>query len=465
MIQLELESGITVMVSRRHYDFLKQMKKSTKSKVKRSSLSYRAELIANSLVASQLLNRDDEFYYILPFYETRNSNMKLSEDNRRKLKVINNTLRREYDTKVKFDESISLRTLKRIKADVKQELRTLSESATAETNPEYSQCLLVLEAVDILMGVKKDITIQSNSNVYEEIEQLEAMWKKLNEQVSPFKKDDSVDYLGHNAKLVNIDGDNAWIKVEGQPGTMEVRSKDIKPLQSEQPSLSKGTKVTYLGKDAEVVNSKGDSTWIRIPGQSGTMEINTSDLKVMTESQSKTIQKLAIIESKIKELKSKLYNESKEKEISMMLREDAQQAELIMASKGLLDTVHGFQTKIGALMNKDLDPFIERVRSIYGNETADKIYTNIDDSLMDLLETVKDTKSVFASVVATLSGDEGALESDMSGDNMESLPDITKDKELPDMSADDESDDLDMDDLDLDDLGLDDSEEGFTRKE
>ena len=420
MKTLEIESGFTVMISKRDFEFLSKLKASKKKKFKRDSFSDRATMIANRLVQNHLLNRDEDYFYLLPYYEKKEKTMKLTESKRRSLKVINETLRKEHKFDIKLDESIPARTLKKIKADVQKELKDISYSKSPQTNSEYSQCILVLEAVDLLLGKEeKELNFNDGKkvSVFEQIDYLEKMYSKLME--SALSKGDVVDYLGHEAQVVNVDGKDAYIKIKGQSGTQNVNLSQLKPM------------------------------------------TNESAKKKMS-----VFEKSIMIREKIEELRNRAYMESKEDEIRMMLSEDAQKAEVIMAAKNLLDTVQGFQTKIGDLMNKNLDPFIERVRSVYGSDTADKVYSNVDESLMTLLGQVKDAKEVFGDVVGILSGDEEAeLGDDLGKDDEETLPDLESDDkglDLDDGESDDEESDDEFD-LDLDDIS--DNEETFKRKE
>ena len=478
MKTLEIESGFTVMISKRDFEFLSKLKASKKKKFKRDSFSDRATMIANRLVQNHLLNRDEDYFYLLPYYEKKEKTMKLTESKRRSLKVINETLRKEHKFDIKLDESIPARTLKKIKADVQKELKDISYSKSPQTNSEYSQCILVLEAVDLLLGKEeKELNFNDGKkvSVFEQIDYLEKMYSKLME--SALSKGDVVDYLGHEAQVVNVDGKDAYVKIKGQSGTQNVNLSQLKPLKSKgnaspkgKTSISKGDVVDYLGHEAQVVNVDGKDAYIKIKGQSGTQNVNLSQLKPMTNESAKkkmsVFEKSIMIREKIEELRNRAYMESKEDEIRMMLSEDAQKAEVIMAAKNLLDTVQGFQTKIGDLMNKNLDPFIERVRSVYGSDTADKVYSNVDESLMTLLGQVKDAKEVFGDVVGILSGDEEAeLGDDLGKDDEETLPDLESDDkglDLDDGESDDEESDDEFD-LDLDDIS--DNEETFKRKE
>lgn len=377
MKTLELESGFLVMIPERSYQFLKKIKASNKEKIKRDGLSERAQVIADTLVSHHLLNRDDEYYYALPFYEQRNNSMELlTESKRRSLKIINETLQREHNFDIVLDESIPVSTLKKIKDDVVNEQRELSYSEDPQSNPEYSQCALVLEAIDLLLGEKTQGSSfrgdRTEKTIFEHIDELTSMYKKIQETG------------GH------------------------------------------------------------------------------------TESEHPHAAKLKILEGKIRALTDRAYTESKEEEIRMMLKEDAQRAEVIMAAKGLLDTVQGFQTKIGDLMNKNLDPFIERVRTVYGSKTADEIYENIDGNLSELMSQVKASKEIFYDVVGMLSGDGTDMEGDMSGTEDESLPGLEDDDSIDDLGVqDEEGADVDGDDDDTFDLDLDsiDDEETFTRKD
>lgn len=155
-------------------------------------------------------------------------------------------------------------------------------------------------------------------------------------------------------------------------------------------------------------------------------------------------------------LEKKMYSEKVSDKLNLMLKEDAEKAEAIMSAKGLLDDIMEYQAKIGETQNKYLDPFIELVRGEYDNEVADDVYNKLNDSLTDLLSTVRDTKEVFANVVGVLSGNEDMesmvtpVEGDMDSDNIEDM-DGGSEKEP--------EDDTGMSDEELDNLLGDEGEE------
>jgi len=128
--------------------------------------------------------------------------------------------------------------------------------------------------------------------------------------------------------------------------------------------------------------------------------------------------KAKMMAEKISSMEKKIYSESVSSKLNILLKEDAEKAEAIMSARGLLDDMMGYQAKIGETQNKYLDPFIEMVRSEYSNEVADDIYEKMNSSLSDLLSQVRDTKEVFANVVAVLSGDAemDSMVSDEKGD-------------------------------------------------
>lgn len=161
---------------------------------------------------------------------------------------------------------------------------------------------------------------------------------------------------------------------------------------------------------------------------------------------------------KIQAMEKKVYNESISAKLNILLKEDAEKAEAIMSARGLLDDLMGYQAKIGETQNKYLDPFVEMVRAEYSNEMADDIYEKMNSSLSDLLSQVRDTKEVFANVVAVLSGD---AEMDSMVDNESG--DMESD-ELEDFGSDEESEEgseaESLDDLGLGDEESEESEEG-----
>jgi hypothetical protein len=156
---------------------------------------------------------------------------------------------------------------------------------------------------------------------------------------------------------------------------------------------------------------------------------------------------------KIQAMEKKVYNESISSKLNILLKEDADKAEAIMSARGLLDDLIGYQAKIGEIQNKYIDPFIEMVRSEFSNEMADDMYEKMNSSLSDLLAQVRDTKEVFANVVAVLSGDAemDSMVADEKGD-MES-------DELADFGDEESPEESEEGSVEaLDDLGLGDEE-------
>ena len=170
------------------------------------------------------------------------------------------------------------------------------------------------------------------------------------------------------------------------------------------------------------------------------------ELKSMYESYVKKNgenKKAKAMAEKIDNMEKKLYCENVSSKLNLMLKEDAEKAEAIMSAKGLLDDIMEYQAKIGETQNKYLDPFIELVRGEYDNEVADDIYTKLNDSLANLLSTVRDTKEVFANVVGVLSGEEDMdsmvepESGDMASDDMDTLGDEVEDNVDPEASEED----------------------------
>lgn len=286
--------------------------------------------------------------------------MALSKSDEKSLNIINKTLKKEHGFTVTLDESISKNKLKVIRDQFLDEQRELSYTADVQNNPEYSQCALVLEATNILLGdkPKQDIMFaESNTSKFAELERLEELLESI---------------------------------------------KESKP------------------------------------------------------------EKAKVISEKINSIRDRMYSESKQEELSTMLKENAQQAEVIMAGKNLFDTVQGFQTKIGDLMNKQLDPFIERVRSVYGAEVADKMYTNMEEALNDLMSQARQSKEVFYKSVGVLTGEGGEIDDSIDNSELDASPGIEDDlDDVPDTDDGDlgaEGDDLE---LNLDDI----EDEEFQRKE
>lgn len=154
------------------------------------------------------------------------------------------------------------------------------------------------------------------------------------------------------------------------------------------------------------------------------------------------------MKAKLDSIEKEMYNENISSKLNLLLKEDADKAEAIMSAKGLLDDLLGYQSKIGETQNKYLDPFIEMVRSEYSNEMADDIYTKLNDSLSELLAQVRDTKEVFANVVAVLSG-QGELEDSMVDTDGSKTLDSDEDQEALDGADEDEASDEEMPELDL----------------
>lgn len=290
--------------------------------------------------------------------------MALSKSEKHNLKIINDTLKKEHGFTVSLDESISKNKLNTIRNQFVEEQRELSYTKDAQTNPEYSQCALVVEATNILLGKKRNSDIMFSESSKSRVSELERM--------------------------------------EGL----------LESIKDKHPEKAK------------------------------------------------------VLSDRVDQLRDKIYSESKQEELSNLLKESAQQAEVIMAGKNLFDTVQGFQTKIGELMNKQLDPFIERVRTVYGAEVADKMYSNMEDSLNDLMQQSRESKEVFYKAVGVLTGDGGDMDDSVDDSEIEAKPSIEDDEGE---GLDDSESDLDLDDseesedmsLDLDDVEDDD----FQRKE
>lgn len=152
---------------------------------------------------------------------------------------------------------------------------------------------------------------------------------------------------------------------------------------------------------------------------------------------------------KIGAMEKKVYSESISGKLNLLLKEDAEKAEAIMSARGLLDDLMGYQAKIGETQNKYLDPFVEMVRSEYSNEMADDIYEKMNSSLTDLLTQVRDTKEVFANVVAVLSGDaepDSMLDNETGDMDSDDLGDLSGDEEGSESGSDEELDDLGLGD-------------------
>lgn len=251
--------------------------------------------------------------------------MKLSGNDQKNLHIINNTLKSQHGFTVTLDENISRHKLNTIRQQFIEEQRDISYTKDAQNNPEYSQCALVVEATNILLGKSKSDNVifseQNNSRV--------SKLRELEEQVEKLK-------VSHPEKALTL-------------------------------------------------------------------------------------------ESKVNKLRDKIYVESKEKELTRLLKEDAQEAEVIMASKNLLDTVQGFQTKIGDLMNKQLDPFIERVRSVYGVDVADKMYSSMESSLNDLMTQTRGSKDVFYNAVGVLTGEGGEMDDSVDNSEIGGEPSLEND--------------------------------------
>lgn len=69
MKQVETASGFIVAIPNREYSLLKKIQTSGKKKFKRSQMTPRTEVLASNLVSHHVLNRDDEHFYLLPFFE------------------------------------------------------------------------------------------------------------------------------------------------------------------------------------------------------------------------------------------------------------------------------------------------------------------------------------------------------------------------------------------------------------
>lgn len=76
MKEVELSYGATILIPNREFNLLEKMIKSNKKKFPRSSFTPRADVLATRLVDYQVLNRDDENYYLRPIHvkhSTQNS--------------------------------------------------------------------------------------------------------------------------------------------------------------------------------------------------------------------------------------------------------------------------------------------------------------------------------------------------------------------------------------------------------
>lgn len=281
--------------------------------------------------------------------------MALTKSEQQSLNIINRTLKKEHGFTVSLDESISKNKLKVIRNQFIEEQKELSYTKDSHLNPEYSQCALVLEATNILLGdkPKQDVVFsESVENKLNDIDRLEELLESIKE------------------------------------------------------------------KQPEKANE---------------------------------------LSERISSMRDKIYSESKEAELSTMLKENAQQAEVIMASKNLFDVVQGFQTKIGDLMNKQLDPFIERVRTVYGADVADKLYSNMEETLTELMTQSRKSKEVFYNSVGVLTGEGGDIDDSVVDTDVEAKPSL----DVDDLDADSNDEPLDDMDLDLDDI----EDDEFTRKE
>lgn len=287
--------------------------------------------------------------------------MTLSKSDKKSLDIINKTLKNEHGFTVTLDEKISENKLNTIRDQFINEQRDISYTEDAQKNPEYSQCALVIEATNILLGKNRNSDIIFNE--------------------------------------------------------------------------SRDSRSTEIGELESLIESIKD----------------------------KHPEKAQKLSERVNQIRDKMYSESKEDELNNLLKENAQQAEVIMAGKNLFDTVQGFQTKIGELMNKQLDPFIERVRTVYGSEVADKMYTNMEDTLNDLMQQSRTSKEVFYRAVGVLTGEGGDMDDSVDDSEVEAEPSIeTDDEPAADVDSDMEDDSADDGDLELD---LDDIEDDFTRKE
>lgn len=105
--------------------------------------------------------------------------MSLSTLDRKKLNIINKTLKEEHQCPVTLDESISKEKLNVLEKNIKNELREISLTENSHKKPEYSQCTLVLEAVSILKGKKQSNAVfsEASSNQFDD---LDAMEEKVN---------------------------------------------------------------------------------------------------------------------------------------------------------------------------------------------------------------------------------------------------------------------------------------------
>lgn len=67
MNSIEMIGGYTVIIPKREFELLLKMVNSNQKIFKRSSLSPRAETLANNLVQYHVLDRDDDNYLIRQF--------------------------------------------------------------------------------------------------------------------------------------------------------------------------------------------------------------------------------------------------------------------------------------------------------------------------------------------------------------------------------------------------------------
>ena len=68
MKEVELSYGASILIPNREFKLLKQMSDSKETKFRIDSLTPRAQVLASKLIDYQILNRDDEYFYLRPFY-------------------------------------------------------------------------------------------------------------------------------------------------------------------------------------------------------------------------------------------------------------------------------------------------------------------------------------------------------------------------------------------------------------
>lgn len=176
-------------------------------------------------------------------------------------------------------------------------------------------------------------------------------------------------------------------------------------------------------------------------------------------------EKANMLLNRVHEMKRQMVAERIQETITITLNESAQEAEAIMAAKGMLDDIIGFQSKIGDIQNKYMDGFLGKVTDAYGSDKADMVRTKLNESLQSLMDAVRDTKEGMSEIVDILSGNSDGSEDDMIDDvDGEDMEDFEDDSEATDGDDLGELGDLDGSESDSDsegdDLlsGLDDTE-------